>query len=809
MENVIANISPNLELHIATAIRRTQKVWKNEVLTWSSFLSKLARPTVTPETRAEWAKMTSAQQDNIKDVGGFVGGWLKNGRRKAGNIQNRTLITLDVDFPDKNKNLFDDAVLLWGFSFAVYSTHKYTISNPRIRFVIPTARPVTAEEYVPIARKIANELGIDHFDDSTYQPERLMYWPSHSKDAPYFFDYQQGPLLNPDKVLNEFENWRDSTFWPTSSRETEVHKRNAKLAGNPLEKPGIIGAFNRAYPIKSAIDTFLPDVYEPTAHDDRYTFIKGSTTGGLVLYEDVFAYSNHGTDPTGGELTNAFDLIRIHKFGELDAKVKPNTPVTKRPSYKKMQDFALEDQSVYAEWQKMATGNANDDFSEYTEVAEPKKEEKPAEIQWLILNPKTGSASANTYLLAQQVIKDHKLFCNSQAFLRYDEKTGIWRDDAEDYLSSVLTKKYLKKLSKINLCRETIKAIKDLLMTDSDFIDLDPDQIVLKNGVYNIKLNTFTPKFNPELHARVAYPVEYDPDAKAPIFEDYVKWLLSEEELAFLYEWIGYMFYRSYPIQKMLFIYGIGGSGKSTLINVIRNVVGTQAASSVSLEALMTKQFAPAGLYQKTANFDSDAKAQYLEDGAILKTLTGEDLTYADIKFGEPIQFRNFAKLTFTMNRLPAMRDFSGGLERRAIILKVGKKVTPEIKKKYPYKKMLNEAPGIFRNAMEGLRVLLNFGSFTESDSMRYELKKWVSGNDQVGRFVDEVLVKDKNSYTSVEEMYNAYTDFAEENGEKSLGKYKFGQRLEGIGYKKIKRKADRVSRWCWAGLSISVTDFD
>lgn len=807
MENVIANINPNPELHIATALRRTEKVWKNEIITWSSFLNRLAQPNVTPETRAEWAKMTPSQQDNIKDVGGFVGGWLKNGRRKAGNIQNRTLITLDVDFPDKNKNLFDDAVLLWGFSFAVYSTHKYTKSNPRIRFVIPTARPVTAEEYVPVARKIANELGIDHFDDSTYQPERLMYWPSHGKDAPYFFNYQQGPLLSPDKVLNEFENWRDSTFWPTSSRETEVHQRNAKLAGDPLEKPGIIGAFNRAYPIKSAIDTFLPDVYEPTAHDDRYTFIKGSTTGGLVLYEDVFAYSNHGTDPTGGELTNAFDLVRIHKFGELDAKVKPNTPVTERPSYKKMQEFAISDSRVYAEWQKMATEAVNSDFNQLTPNSQ--KEENPAEIQWLILNPKTGNASANTYLLAQQVIQDYKLFCNSQAFLRYDEKTGIWRDDAEDYLSSVLTKKYLKKLSKINLCRETIKAIKDLLMTDTDFIDLDPNQIVLKNGVYNIKLNTFTPKFNPELHARASYPVTFDPDAKAPTFEGFVKAILSKTELKFLYEWIGYLFYRRYPVQKILFIYGVGGSGKSTLINIIRSVIGDQAAASVSLEALMTKQFAAAGLFQKTANFDSDAKAQYLEDGAILKTLTGEDLTYADVKFNDPIQFRNFAKLTFTMNRLPAMRDFSGGLERRAIIIKIPQKVSEKVKKEYPFKKMLTETAGIFNGAMEGLRNVLGNDTFTESLEMRTELKKWVRGNDQVGRFVEEMCIKDKNAFTSTEETYNAYTSFAQDNGEKTLGKYKFGQRLEDLGFikKQLHTKTSRSQNW--QGLRLAVSDFD
>lgn len=279
MENKVINIDPNPEIHIATASKRTQKRWKNETLSWSALLDRLSKPTVTPETPAEWTKMTLSQQDDVKDVGGFVGGWLKDGRRKAGNVQNRTVLTLDVDFPTKGQNLFEDATMIWDFSFAVYSTHKYTPSNPRIRFVIPLARPVTSDEYVPIARKVAEELGMDHFDDSTYQPERLMYWPSHSKGAKYFFDYQQGRLLDPDKVLSEYDSWQDSSFWPTSSREAEVHQHEAKKAGDPLTKRGVIGAFNRVYPIREAIEKFLPDVYEPTAHDDRYTYLPGSTTG--------------------------------------------------------------------------------------------------------------------------------------------------------------------------------------------------------------------------------------------------------------------------------------------------------------------------------------------------------------------------------------------------------------------------------------------------------------------------------------------------------------------------------------------------
>ena len=211
---------------------------------------------------------------------------------------------------------------------------------------MPLDREVTPDEYEAIARKIAEKIGIDYFDDSTFQPTRLMYWPSHSVDVEPFFQYYDAPFLAADSILAEYPDWTDTSYWPESSRMAGIRKRQADKQGDPLTKKGIVGAFCRTYTITQAIAKFLPDVYTQTAKEDRYTYAAGSTAAGLVVYDgDVFAYSNHSTDPAGGQLCNAFDLVRLHKFGHLDDG-KEDKSGKDRPSYGAMATFASEDQSV-------------------------------------------------------------------------------------------------------------------------------------------------------------------------------------------------------------------------------------------------------------------------------------------------------------------------------------------------------------------------------------------------------------------------------------------------------------------------------
>lgn len=335
------------KLWISTGRNRFDQRWKNKEILWSRLVLKLGTPIRTPETYAEYTAATKADQDKIKDVGGFVGGTLKDGKRGSHTVTGRTILSFDLDFAPEN--FFEDFSLLADYASACYSTHKHRPTAPRYRLLVPLSRTVTADEYEAVSRMIASDIGMDYFDPSTFQPSRLMYWPSCSEDGEYFFDYLDAPFLDPDKVLARYPDWRDASQWPTSDKEASSRKALADKQADPTTKPGVVGAFCRAYDVPAAIAAFLSDVYTPTDKADRYTYAAGSTASGLVIYNDgKFAYSNHGTDPAGGQLCNAFDLVRIHLFGAEDEEVSGDTPTNKRPSYKAMLEFASKDKETLA-----------------------------------------------------------------------------------------------------------------------------------------------------------------------------------------------------------------------------------------------------------------------------------------------------------------------------------------------------------------------------------------------------------------------------------------------------------------------------
>lgn len=425
------------KISIAVGKNRKDTTFKNKTTSFSSFLNKLSKTHTTTETVEEYSKMSKAKQDDVKDIGGFVGGSLKEGRRKAENVLNRSILTLDADFAPED--FWENISMLYDFSMVCYSTHKHTPSKPRLRLVIPLVREVTPDEYEAISRKVAEDIGIDFFDDTTYQSSRLMYWPSTSIDGEFFFEYIDAPWLDPDEVLSRYDDWQDASFWPESSRVQKSHKKLADRQGDPLEKKGIIGAFCRAYTIQEAIAEFLSDEYVECATKDRYTYTQGSTAAGLVIYEDKFAYSNHATDPCSGLLCNAFDLVRIHKFGELDQETT-ETDTTKLPSFKAMQEFAAKDKNVKRE----LVASANEDFDDLSDT-----DLDDSWIDKLEINSETGkiqSTIGNIEIILRHDNTIKKTFGHNKLSHRLElldsvpwreiESNSVWRDADDSALRS-------------------------------------------------------------------------------------------------------------------------------------------------------------------------------------------------------------------------------------------------------------------------------------------------------------------------------------------------------------------------------------
>lgn len=362
MNNTVRKIVARYDglLTISVGNSRKSVNWKSKSLSWSNLVQKLSQTTYTSERRADFLKMSKIKQDEIKDIGGFVGGVINGKHRRADLMGDRQLVTLDADYaaPD----FWDMVTMFFGHACCLYSTHKHCPEKPRLRLVIPLDRNVSPDEYQAISRKIADNIGMDYFDDTTYQPHRLMYWPSTSVDGDFYFKFQDATWLSADSVLAEYEDWTDQTQWAVSSRMPSLINKCIKKQEDPLEKKGIVGAFCRTYSISEAIDTFLSHIYEPCRDEGRYTFTAGSSVGGAVVYEDKWLYSHHATDPCTMQLCNSFDLVRIHMFGDMDED-KDNSNTKNLPSFKAMCEFASENDKVKVTLAKERMEEAGRDFS--------------------------------------------------------------------------------------------------------------------------------------------------------------------------------------------------------------------------------------------------------------------------------------------------------------------------------------------------------------------------------------------------------------------------------------------------------------
>lgn len=358
-------------MKIALGNSRRETRWRNQDVSWEEFCFRLKTTVRTAETVEEYRKLSKGKQDDIKDVGGFVGGHLKEGRRRNGSVLCRSMITLDIDYG--SADILDGIEMFFDFRCCLYSTHKHTKEAPRLRMIIPLRREISEEEYPAIARLIANDIGIEFFDDTTYEASRLMYWSSTSSDGEFLYKELEGALLEPDYFLSRYSNWRDSSQWPVSSRQGKVIKRGVSRQVNPLEKEGIIGAFCRTYTIEEAIENFLSEIYEPSLVAGRYDYIPADSTAGVVVYENKFAFSHHGTDPACNKLLNSFDLVRIHKFGDLDEGGDEETVASRLPSFKAMQEFCTKDEQVKNKLVNERMEKAQEEFDTVLEEASGSK----------------------------------------------------------------------------------------------------------------------------------------------------------------------------------------------------------------------------------------------------------------------------------------------------------------------------------------------------------------------------------------------------------------------------------------------------
>lgn len=329
---------------------------KNRTESWGTLKRILSKPFVTPERRKAFDKMTKDEQDKLKAIDGWISGaQCKDGKRNLKNVLPRDVLTIDVDYAPEI--ILDEIEMgLTGvgrYEAFWHSSRRHAPDAPRVRLFMPMKRKVTVDEYTAIVRFIAWKLDstMKLVDVVSYRPAQMMFKPSCSADdlKNYFKFEQPGKMLDPDEELAEygriFGDWRDLSLLP--KHPDEHLRKRADRAEDPRQKQGPVGTFCRTYDIFQAMDTFLPGVYLPgdehSGHP-RFTYAGSTSSNGAIVYDDgLFLYSHHGHDPCCDMNVNAFDLVRIHLFGQEDEKAKEGTTPSKMPSYTGFMDLLKKD----------------------------------------------------------------------------------------------------------------------------------------------------------------------------------------------------------------------------------------------------------------------------------------------------------------------------------------------------------------------------------------------------------------------------------------------------------------------------------
>lgn len=288
-----------MQYDVALGAKRSSTVTQQYRWEWQEIVARLRNVIKTEETARQYKELSKSQKVEVKDVGFFIGGLAE--KRK---VAFRQLLVLDID--EGGDDALDN-VRAWlkGRTYIIHSTHSSTVDEPRYRVVAPLSRIVVADEYGGIMRILHEKFNLP-IDVATFDFNRIMFLPSVPKDMDYFFETQNGEPIDVSALLDENDDWRNLS-------DVEIPKK--VQVQDPKYKGGIVGAFCAKVSIREAMDTYLSDVWRKETRD-RYTLKGATTTGGGIIYEDKYLYSNHSSDPYLGRCHNAYDAVRLYKFGD-------------------------------------------------------------------------------------------------------------------------------------------------------------------------------------------------------------------------------------------------------------------------------------------------------------------------------------------------------------------------------------------------------------------------------------------------------------------------------------------------------------
>ncbi len=294
---------------------------------------------------------------------------------------------------------------------------------------------------------------------------------------------------------------------------------------------------------------------------------------------------------------------------------------------------------------------------------------------------------------------------------------------------------------------------------------IDPEEVNnawlnLENGLLNPETGEFR-EHTPDIFSITRIPIEYDPDAKSPFFEEQLSNKVGPETVRDVQEMFGYCFMPGQKFEKAFLLHGRPRTMKSTTLWALEQLIGDENITSMSLQKLTSDQFAPAYLFGMAANICADITSTELKNDGMFMAITGGDLINAGKKYQHSIDFRPSSKLIFSCNNIPPTSNKDMAFYRRWVMLRFNRphnksEIDPDMKEK-----MRSELPGILNWALKGLRRIQkqNGLSYNVED---HEIKdRWERYSDTIQSFVyNEIDTERDDRSLTKRETYKAYVEY-------------------------------------------------
>lgn len=432
------------------------------------------------------------------------------------------------------------------------------------------------------------------------------------------------------------------------------------------------------------------------------------------------------------------------------------------------------------------------------------------------LSLETDPSEMAEFALAEMQLKT---LADTKETLVYQD--GVYIKGAEaviaKWVEERLRDKELGKKATINFVREVLEHIKRRTYADRSKFDAEPFILNLRNGLLKVDTGEFK-EHTPEYLSAVQIPTNYDPTAVCSKFRKFLPEITYKEDHPLLQETFGSTLWKDYPTKKATMLVGDGNNGKSTLIEVLKAMLGITNVSARNLQELEMNRFAKADLYGKLANLYADLSDSALKTVGTFKMLTGNDPLTAERKFQNSFTFINFAKLLFSCNKVPEVyEDTTAFFDRWNMITfpytftdsgpvadggEKTKRANKNLRKELTTE---SELSGVLNWAIEGLnRLRANGWTFSNSRSTEELRDEYIRKSSPIHAFVLDCIFQKPDGRTPKPALFQAFCDYCTDHRLPIVTKNTFFQRLpEFVKVETQHPEIDGKRVWCMAGVEL------